>query len=437
MAAGRSDVRAHEQSAPRALSRFSSSAAEVVAGAATIEAGSAAWTGRPWSSGRMSACIPGLLHSALATETRPCRRGGRRAVARWGQARPMGGHDTMSRAAASLVGGSSMARSRPPVVEGPTTRRHARRRATRSSPTPRRASRSPRPDEGSLPPTIRVHQDTLAQRVRPGSTDGSRSVSGSDGLPVGSPPCQATAAPVGKRSHHRCPHDASLASGRPAAQAEGPSSCCGRGTGLSLTKRTPASSRRRGRDRDRRGRSGQVQAAAAIWRRAGTGSTASFTPSASPPGCLGGDILRAEWEQVAVACISRRTREGPRRCSAALLSPREARRWWRSTSTRVAWPAYDWMGVAKAALESWRATWPVIRPRGVGSICGGGPVRTMGQVDPQLQGVRGHLGRSGPLGWDVNDSEPVARACVALLSDCSHDHGEMVHVDGGVHAVGA
>ena len=43
-----------------------------------------------------------------------------------------------------------------------------------------------------------------------------------------------------------------------------------------------------------------------------------------------------------------------------------------------------------------------------------------------------------PLGWDVHDPDPVARACVALLSDWfPQTTGEMVHVDGGFHAVGA
>src|SRR5207237_2115461 len=107
----------------------------------------------------------------------------------------------------------------------------------------------------------------------------------------------------------------------------------------------------------------------------------------------------------------------------------------------VAWPAYDWMGVAKAALESTsRYLARDLGPLGirVNLVCAG-PLRTVA-----ARGVPGFsrfeevwAGRA-PLGWDVTDAEPVARACVALLSDWfPATTGEMVHVDGGFHAVGA
>jgi enoyl-[acyl-carrier protein] reductase I len=108
---------------------------------------------------------------------------------------------------------------------------------------------------------------------------------------------------------------------------------------------------------------------------------------------------------------------------------------------RVAWPAYDWMGVAKAALESLSRY--LARDLGPDRIrvnlVAAGPIRTMAAKSiPSFAGFEATWGERAPLGWDVNDAEPVARACVALLSDWfPATTGEMVHVDGGVHAMGA
>ena len=103
------------------------------------------------------------------------------------------------------------------------------------------------------------------------------------------------------------------------------------------------------------------------------------------------------------------------------------RRWSASTSTpRVAWPAYDWMGVAKAALESLsRYLARDLGPDGIRvNLVAAGPGQDHGgQVDPGLHRLRGHLGRRAPLGWDVHDTDVVARACVALFSRLlAHDH---------------
>jgi enoyl-[acyl-carrier protein] reductase I len=98
----------------------------------------------------------------------------------------------------------------------------------------------------------------------------------------------------------------------------------------------------------------------------------------------------------------------------------------------VAWPIYDWMGVAKAALES------VSRylARDLGSA---GPLGTVA-----AQGIPGfdqlaELWRAqSPLGWDTGDPAPVANTICWLLSDYSTQiTGEIVHVDGGFHAIGA
>ena len=108
----------------------------------------------------------------------------------------------------------------------------------------------------------------------------------------------------------------------------------------------------------------------------------------------------------------------------------------------VAWPAYDWMGVAKAGLESTLAL-PGPQPRPGGHPGQPGlrrPAADAGrQGDPGVQRPRGRCGPTrAPLGWDNADHEPTAKAVCALLSDLfPATTGEIVHVDGGFHAMGA
>ncbi len=106
----------------------------------------------------------------------------------------------------------------------------------------------------------------------------------------------------------------------------------------------------------------------------------------------------------------------------------------------MAWPAYDWMGVAKAGLESSaRYLARDLGPRGIRvNLMSAGPLKTMAARSiPGFDAVRGRVGERAPLGWDLANPEPAARACVALLSDWfPATTGEIVHVDGGVHAIG-
>ena len=108
---------------------------------------------------------------------------------------------------------------------------------------------------------------------------------------------------------------------------------------------------------------------------------------------------------------------------------------------RFAWPVYDWMGVAKAAFESTnRYLARDLGPLGIRSnIVAAGPIRTTAAKSiPGFERFEAEWGSRSPLGWDVNDAEPAAKACVALLSDWfPATTGEMVHVDGGFHAIGA
>jgi enoyl-[acyl-carrier protein] reductase I len=107
----------------------------------------------------------------------------------------------------------------------------------------------------------------------------------------------------------------------------------------------------------------------------------------------------------------------------------------------VAWPSYDWMGVAKAALESVsRYLARDLGPQGTRvNLVSAGPIST-----PAASGIPGFAELAGvwdaraPLGWDQADASPVADAVAFLLSDLARGiSGEILHVDGGVHAVGA
>ena len=107
----------------------------------------------------------------------------------------------------------------------------------------------------------------------------------------------------------------------------------------------------------------------------------------------------------------------------------------------VAWPVYDWMGVAKAALESLtRYLARDLGPEGIRvNLVAAGPVRTMAAKSiPGFGAFEDTWDERAPLGWDVHDTEAVAKACVALFSDWfPMTTGEMLHVDGGAHAIGA
>jgi meromycolic acid enoyl-[acyl-carrier-protein] reductase len=107
----------------------------------------------------------------------------------------------------------------------------------------------------------------------------------------------------------------------------------------------------------------------------------------------------------------------------------------------VAWPIYDWMGVAKAALES--VSRYLARDLGDQNVrvnlISAGPVETpAAQGIPGFETLAGLWGKQAPLGWDTSDPAPVADAVLFLLSDLARGvTGEILHVDGGFHAMGA
>jgi enoyl-[acyl-carrier protein] reductase I len=106
----------------------------------------------------------------------------------------------------------------------------------------------------------------------------------------------------------------------------------------------------------------------------------------------------------------------------------------------VAWPAYDWMGVAKAGLESCaRYLARDLGPQGIRvNLVSAGPLRTLAaKAIPGFEDLETSWKDRAPLGWDEADHGPTARGVVALLSDFfPATTGEIVHVDGGFHAMG-
>jgi enoyl-[acyl-carrier protein] reductase I len=163
----------------------------------------------------------------------------------------------------------------------------------------------------------------------------------------------------------------------------------------------------------------------------------------APEACMGDNFMRATWPDVATAihvstyslkALADMARPLFNRAGAGSIVALDF-------DATQAWPEYGWMGVAKAGLESCARY--LARELGpeqirVNLVCAG-PLRTMAAKSiPGFATFEDVWAARAPLGWDVRDPEPAARACVALLSDWfPATTGEMVHADGGFHAVGA
>lgn len=161
----------------------------------------------------------------------------------------------------------------------------------------------------------------------------------------------------------------------------------------------------------------------------------------APESCLGGGFLTAPWEDVAIAVqVSAYSLKALAVACRPLMTGGGSIVGLDFDATQ-AWPVYDWMGVAKAAFES-TARYLARDLGGDGirvNLIAAGPVRTVAAKSiPGFDQFEDVWQQRAPLGWNVKDSEPVARACVALLSDLfPMTTGEIIHVDGGFHAVGA
>jgi enoyl-[acyl-carrier protein] reductase I len=161
----------------------------------------------------------------------------------------------------------------------------------------------------------------------------------------------------------------------------------------------------------------------------------------NPETLLGGKFLTGPWDDVAQAV----------RVSAySLMSLTQALRPVLATPSSVvgltfdatvAWPAYDWMGVAKAGLESTaRYLARDLGPAGIRvNLVSAGPLKTLAaKAIPGFEELDSMWASKSPLGWDNTDQIPTAKAICALLSDFfPATTGEIVHVDGGYHAMGA
>ena len=161
----------------------------------------------------------------------------------------------------------------------------------------------------------------------------------------------------------------------------------------------------------------------------------------APEDTLGGNFLTAEWPSVATALQT--SAYSLKALSVGLLDLLKpgASVVGLDFDARIAWPAYDWMGVAKAALESTsRYLARDLGQRGIRvNLVSAGPVKTLAAKGISgFEEIEGQWTRKAPLGWNTTDPEPVGMAVVSLLSDWwPATTGELIHVDGGYHAMGA
>jgi enoyl ACP reductase len=161
----------------------------------------------------------------------------------------------------------------------------------------------------------------------------------------------------------------------------------------------------------------------------------------APQDAIGGKFMSAPAESAKQAFETSAFSLKALAAAVAPLMPRGAGIVGMDFDASVAWPVYDWMGVAKAALESVsRYLARDLGPAGVRvNLVSAGPLGTVAaQGIPGFEKLADLWRQQAPLGWDISDPAPVARAICWLLSDYAQAiSGEIVHVDGGFHAVGA
>ena len=163
----------------------------------------------------------------------------------------------------------------------------------------------------------------------------------------------------------------------------------------------------------------------------------------APEAALGGNFLNTTWEDVATAVhVSTFSYKSlAMACKPLFNSEKGAAIVGLTFDATVAWPKYDWMGVAKAGLES--ANRYLARDLGAENIrcnlIAAGPIKTMAAKSiPGFQEFEDVWNERAPLFWDVADPIPAAQGAVALLSPFfPKTTGEIIHVDGGVHAIGS
>ncbi|MET7639052.1 enoyl-ACP reductase FabI [Streptomyces sp. NPDC005438] len=152
-------------------------------------------------------------------------------------------------------------------------------------------------------------------------------------------------------------------------------------------------------------------------------------------------FLDASWEEVSTAVEVSAYSLKSLTTACLPLMPRGGSVVGLTFDAQLAWPKYDWMGVAKAALES--TSRYLARDLGERNIrcnlVSAGPIKSMAARSiPGFEELADVWNHRAPIGWQLDDPEPAGRGVVALLSDFfPKTTGEIVHVDGGVHMMGA
>lgn len=162
---------------------------------------------------------------------------------------------------------------------------------------------------------------------------------------------------------------------------------------------------------------------------------------AHPERALGGAFLGTEWDDVATSLHTSAfsLKSLTMACRPLLTNPASVVGL--TFDATVSWPAYDWMGVSKAALESTaRYLARYLGPDGVRvNLVAAGPIDTIAKkAIPGSETFNEIWSERAPLGWDPSDNTAAAKAVVALLSDWfPATTGELIHVDGGLQSTGA
>jgi enoyl-[acyl-carrier protein] reductase I len=161
-----------------------------------------------------------------------------------------------------------------------------------------------------------------------------------------------------------------------------------------------------------------------------------------PEDALGGNFLNTPWESVAFGFQT--SAFSLKALAVGMLEPMKAAGAASVVTLtfdgRMAWPIYDWMGVAKAGLEA--TTRYLARDLGEFGIrvnaVSAGPIKTMaGKSIPGFEQIADKWLNRAPLAWSMTDATAVGQMCCFLLSDWSTmTSGELIHVDGGYHAMG-
>jgi enoyl-[acyl-carrier protein] reductase I len=161
----------------------------------------------------------------------------------------------------------------------------------------------------------------------------------------------------------------------------------------------------------------------------------------APQTALGGNFLQTEWSDVATAVqVSAYSLKSITMSAHSVLN-NPSSVVGLTFDASVSWPVYDWMGVAKAAFESTsRYLARYLGKDGIRvNLVSAGPLRTTAAKGiPGFATMEELWTDRAPLGWDLSNTEPAAKALVALLSDWfPATSGEVIHVDGGLHSTGA